>query len=95
MAILQQLLKPPGEASDDAHLEAALWAALPAGCRGSWQVHAQRAGSQVEATSQLPVILQVSRYLFVEQNLTTGHFPSFGRNPLGTHDLPRYFTMRL
>ena len=47
VAVLQQLLKPPGETNEDAHLEAALWAALPAGCQSAWQVHAQRAGSQV------------------------------------------------
>ena len=47
--VMRQLLEPPGEGSDDAQLEAALWAALPAGCRGAWQVHAQRAES-----SQVP-----------------------------------------
>ena len=45
--VMRQLLEPPGEVSDDAQLEAALWAALPAGCAGAWQVHAQRAESQV------------------------------------------------
>ena len=43
--LLRRLLTPPGSPGDDAALEAQLWAALPAGCRGAWQANAQRAGS--------------------------------------------------
>ena len=45
VSLLRRLLSPPGPPGEDAALEAQLWSALPAGCRGAWQANAQRAGS--------------------------------------------------